>query len=315
MLSFKSFSRAVLLMAFLGLLASAQAMESAPSIQKSFTDAARSIPQALLARGYRRFGPLDLQSLLDGMKKVNLALVESLYRPERIGDQTGVAERSSAQWVRDRNQSRIEINKNLWLQTAPDVQKVIALHEYLGANAFEDGNYVVSTALWMLTQERTYEVLKPDETRSLASLVQGELEASGGVTGVGGGGDEDGAQLKMRMLTLALERTAKTRDAAERQDALRSLHATFYHKTEILRRPPKGNIFAEGMKARIRQGFESCQNFIALSPQKQTDVFNETSRRASEDFRRAFPSRKVFLEKCREMISEGLEKLLQQVEK
>lgn len=186
-----------------------------------FQARAREIPTRLLRLGYTHFGSLDLRDLLNSMPAVSVTSKPKIQRPEPIAGLNTA--RSSAQWFEDKRGLHIEVSSERWATTPIDSREVIGLHEYLGAAKFRDKNYGPSSALWLLSQPQTQQHLSAAEKQSLVDKVI--IEAGGGISGVGGGGEEAGVTTKLMLLKRDLNVLSQSFDARTRQVALQRLHA------------------------------------------------------------------------------------------
>ena len=218
----------------------AEPLEADP-IVRDFKEAAVAIPKTLLNAGRRKFGRLDLKTLIEKMDTVKVTSVAKVSHPVRVSDTK--LERNSAQWRRDASgvsiEASIEVSRTLWLRTVAEERYVIALHEYFGALGFDDHNYLLSTALWFLAVEDVRQTLSRHEEQELSERIAHQAVANnGGIIGVGGGGDRYGAGVKMGMMGLYFERMKAARTAKERAGHFDGILGTLYTGTEVKRREP-----------------------------------------------------------------------------
>ena len=171
---------------------------------------AKQIPNALIARGERSLGTIDLARLVQLIDEAPMRPTDWIFRPQKIG--TGaIMRRSSAQWTVQRVPGRrvrywIDLNVTLWEITLQEAAPLIALHEFIGvygalygqtAGAVDDENYVATTVAALLAEDQTHAILTDEELKQLRDQIR-ILYAGGGVTVVGGGGDFTGPYGKLR---------------------------------------------------------------------------------------------------------------------
>ena len=230
--AFKSFLLSALVTTSFGVVATNAAAAPKAKAQKTdsvaqFRIAAVSIPTTLMNAGYDSFGRLKLADLIDQARTVPVTPVNELHRVQMAGDNE--MDRSSAQWSRSNGDS-IKLNQKMWVTTSAEAQKVLALHENLGAAGYNDDDYLMSTGMWVLTRP---EIAHLNDTEK-NGVVERITASAGGITGVGGGGDVFGASVKMRMLLSSLDRVSKS-SGEDRADSVNFFYSVFYMGMEIHR--------------------------------------------------------------------------------
>jgi hypothetical protein len=116
--------------------------------------------------------------------------------------------RNSARWWRAQNgHYGIQINSQTWRQESQELKPSLALHEYLGSVGIDDNDYGCSTSLWLLSRRSVYASKLTDQEMSRIenyglSLCSDnrQVRVAGTSTGVGGGGDSRGLELKMILI-------------------------------------------------------------------------------------------------------------------
>jgi hypothetical protein len=185
------------------------------STVQDFRLAAYAIPKALHDKGYRKLGDINLVDFTKKMESVKVGTVKDLVVPVQGGDV-----RSSAQWQRvPGQQPKILINQKMWTPTPESYKPLISLHENLGALGFNDKDYNLSSAMWLLAHPETDEVLTDKEKSTIIDYLNGAAE-NGGVIGVSGGGDMGGAGLKKETLEVQLKDMAQLKSKKDRKQKL-----------------------------------------------------------------------------------------------
>jgi hypothetical protein len=262
------------------------------------------IPQDLLHKGYSRFGRLDLGDLLKSIASTHAGPSATwITRPE--GPATDAENRSSAQWIRDANGAFILLNKLIWLEKPRPVRAVLALHEELGVAGFNDHDYGISSGLWLLTQPR------------LASLSAGEkagiengitVQSGGGITGVGGGGDEEAVAQKLELLGRDLDQLASApADRPERGSAMQTLQTDLARHISVRRKlPPDSPQARERARDVVTTNFYYCKRLLAASPEFQLDAFTFLQNNSPADSSTKFKTIDDMLNFCRYYVKRGL---------
>jgi hypothetical protein len=169
-----------------------------------FAPLAQVIPDKLIALGYERIGELDLKRLKKDLKKVSWYRIGGGFLSGSGGTRmTGL--------YSSKNHEAF-INTLNWDWVRSDLQALTVLHEGLGASGYIDEDYQISLALWFLSERSRDELRsligesKPT-WQSLGQIERREGEAvyrdSGGITGIGGGGDYVGLNVKATLLEQA----------------------------------------------------------------------------------------------------------------
>lgn len=170
-----------------------------------FETAARAIPQQLIRKGYSQFGDLNLQNFIQTMDQVQIFTAPEVETPE---DNNTV--RIFAHWQRNANGTTITLSERAWPAAAQTPWKnALALHEMLGALGYEDQNYNLSTSLWFLAQDKIDQILNKNEMHTVIRSTNDLAKSTGGIIGVGGGGDLIGPGAKISVLENYLEKFAK----------------------------------------------------------------------------------------------------------
>lgn len=276
----------------------------------SFQNAASSIPNKLLAQGYRNFGRLDLQTLVQRMDSVHVTAVGSIRRPERLGDVP--VERDSAEWNRS-GAPFIRVNSSRWAKTPAAVRNVIALHEHLGVAGYEDRHYVISTGMWLLAHPDSHQIMNPSELQGVTDRIQQEASAQGGVTGVGGGGDEHGARVKMTRLDRTLKTLGRAAGGDARVAALHDLYASFYMNDEINRSPSKG-WYKPVLKEQVTGGYNFCESVLKMSDTARRAELQRLHSAGNPEVLRKLPDVKSMVKFCTRLTKRGLKRTLQDVD-
>jgi hypothetical protein len=221
------------LILLLGMALSAHAEVS--QFQLNFEKLGSQIPKRLNQIGLGQFAGFDARELSASINDhhIPVKLVPWITRPEPVGTVI-VAGRFSAQWYNDETGRYIEVNQTLWPSTPAVLKPVIALHEYVGVlSFFNDHDYEASLAMWLLTLPKTKTILTEGEIQGLVERIRGQLVARGGISGVGGGGDEFAVLTKMNLLKEALANVARKRRGTEaRREAVDNMYGWLYIKTE-----------------------------------------------------------------------------------
>jgi hypothetical protein len=206
-------SRGLVCLALVGagsLSASAQRAESTQpqfsreKADREFAPLAQAIPDKLLALGYERIGGLELRRLKKDLEKVTWYRIDGGFLSGSGGTRmTGLY---------SSKEHEANINTLNWGWVRRERQALMALHEGLGASGYLDEDYQISLALWFLSERNRDELrsLLGDSKptwQSLDKIERREGEAiyvdSGGITGIGGGGDYVGLDLKATLLEQA----------------------------------------------------------------------------------------------------------------
>ena len=162
------------------------------------------VPRALRNRGMSQLGAIHLDQLIEELTKVEW----SVFNLGFISASGG--KRTTAMYLVKSKQ--VFVTELAWQWVLPQFQPLMALHEGLGASGYDDENYQISTTLFYLAQipaAEADEIMKAGPfLEILQSVVRRTKEpkyllASGGATGVGGGGDYLGAEAKVMLLFLA----------------------------------------------------------------------------------------------------------------
>jgi hypothetical protein len=174
---------------------------SAQTVTDNFKFYAHQIPQNLIAQGYSRIGALDFRQILQQMDQIHIESYPWVQTPEQDG-----AIRIFARWERRSDGTFIMVNEATWNRAGDDNSKTaLAMHEVLGALGYNDENYNISTSLWLLSREQTKQILDRSEQKTVANQVKNLSSMNtGGVIGVGGGGDMIGPIIKINILEIAL---------------------------------------------------------------------------------------------------------------
>lgn len=235
----------------------------------------------LVAKGYSSFGPLKLEPFLRSMKSIDVKSGGWISRPQSsVGGET--FSRSSAEWKLDAvGNAHILLNRALWEKTEPDLRNVIGMHEYLGAEGFYDRNYEVSSALWALsTPEASY--LTSDDKAALTNRISATAR-SGGIVGIGGGGDEAGAGIKVSSLRRDLGRLAEAGGEAEHRAVVANLQEDFAIQSEVKRfgNTDSGLLFDNVAPTDVADATRivtACQQVLRLPETDQAAIFRDLTK-------------------------------------
>jgi hypothetical protein len=189
----------------------------------SFLVSAQAIPNQLSRLGYDRVGGIDLSTLNRSMSAIQVMSVkrEKIKAANRDGWSDG---RSTARWQVDGNGVTISVACEWWGRLPS--KNLLALHEYLCAMGYNDDEYEISSAFWLLSQPLAQAHLTDEEKNQVEQQAarQGRQQfARGGVVGVGGGGE--GVSVLARIMTMerGLKRLSTAQDEATRQSAIRTI--------------------------------------------------------------------------------------------
>lgn len=193
-----------------------------------FVRASQEIPARLLNAGYSKIGRLDIRKLYQQASRVPVIPVDSetMLRLNR-------GERAGARWQRQGRQSVIYFNAEFWQgDNMPEVRPVIALHEHLGIAGYDDHNYQLSIALWLLSRNDIQLHFTSAEKRTLHDDVVTLARSGGGVIGVGGGGDNGSLFIRMNMMQNSVDSIIRSRDRAVRRNHL-NIILTYLHHVNV----------------------------------------------------------------------------------
>jgi hypothetical protein len=168
-----------------------------------FRASARMIPSILIQKGFTQVGDINMRQLVNQMNQVQV-------RPageDEIAAMNGNG-RKTARWEINGASRTIVFNAS-WINKFSDQKGLLALHEFLGALSFDDEDYMTSAGLWFLSQGHTGR-LQPEELRRVLSSIESRARVryagnSGGVVGVGGGGEVLSAFSKTFALNRAMQ--------------------------------------------------------------------------------------------------------------
>lgn len=277
----------------------------------SFQQAGKQIPEALIEKGYVEFGAINLQDLVKSMSTIKAVSIPRFARPNPSdGYKTA---RSSAEWFRDPAGNYINISETEWPKIETSVQPMLALHEYLGAIGFNDENYLISSAMWLaaLATPDIKSILSANEIRAIESSVENQA-TSGGITAVGGGGDQHGIKTKMKILSDDLDAIAKTEDPDIRQTRLNKLMTSLYKTAEIKWKGPS-NPPDFGTRKAVTENFNHCKTLLTASPLVQRRAY-ATLQAHSPHLMKHLPNLKAVLDFCRFYVKRGLKAALKEGE-
>lgn len=247
---------------------------SSEEIVDDFKLMARKIPLTLQSQGYRSFGRLNLSSLFSLADSYEILTSDWIQYQSSQDKQLRTA-RSTAQWERTSSgKIRIQINQQIWPLKPIQVRSVIALHEYLGPAGFYDHDYVLSTSLWFLASATP---LTRSEKQELIDFITSISQmAGGGITGVGGGGDVSGVELRLKLLQKGIAELSQSTGPA-RNEVLSRISQYFRFNQEALWASPNVAISEyQSAPAEIAsevQMFRVCQKFLKLPSIRQREVF------------------------------------------
>jgi hypothetical protein len=260
------------------LLFSALVMAASDQAADSFKQAAVRVLESLAAKGYSSFGQFKLESFLHSMKSVDVKSTGWINRPQgSLGDET--FSRSSAEWTLDATgKAHIQVNSVLWEKTEPEVRSVIGMHEYLGAEGLYDRNYEVSSALWALsTPEASH--FNTEDKANLAKRISATA-FGGGIVGIGGGGDEAGADTKVSTLRRDLGRLAEAGSDEEHRAIMANIQEDLSIQSEVKRNGNTDNGLLYDNVAPIdvaeaSRTVTTCQQVLRLSDASQGKIYQE----------------------------------------
>ncbi len=185
------------------------------AFQTEFRNAASQIPNALLQSGYTNFGRLNLAQLNQRIASVKVVVVST----QDIRDSNG-GDRSSAHWTNLPSAQQIAVSLAWWKYF--DAQHtVLALHEVLGEFGFQDGEYWISTSLWLLTLPEAQTLTGAQRKLVGKWIMQNagyDIASGGTVIGVGGGGESASLWWRMESLQLSLREMSEATSAENRND-------------------------------------------------------------------------------------------------
>lgn len=236
----------------------AQTTADSDQVAASFRTASANIPALLLKRGYRSIGKVDLQSLVRQSADVSVVVVDSVELVQvSVGSIPAI--RSSAQWSgkNEKQDASIEVDRDAWLKTKSPIRDVLGLHEQLGISGVSDHDYSVSIGLWILSKDSSNSVFSKSERQAIFDDV---ARSSGGVVGVGGGGDDGGIESKMRFVANEIAKVANMKPA-KGSDVSRIEDLLFYLRLQI-------------EVQRTEDPLRGCKMIQALTPQMQGLVFS-----------------------------------------
>lgn len=199
------------------------------NVPQEFKSSALVIPGALLGKGYRKFGDLELTSFIERAQGMKVVAKATVAHPQDMGGGM-MMERNLAQWRRTA-MGDVTVS-NRWQKTPAGARPIASLHEALGALGFEDDIFTCSGALLILSDDEAREVLTASELAHFENIAQSNCKratAGGGTTGVTGGGDDYPATVRVR----ALRNTIKEiREGGDREGAVTNLRANLYQSFE-----------------------------------------------------------------------------------
>jgi hypothetical protein len=146
---------------------------------------AAEIPSKLVSAGITEVGPINLNSLLEAIKSVDVKTY-SEYPADNTGLRFGMRN----------SQGLVEYWAPSVPQTPADVKAVWLLHEFMEASKKYDQDYEYSTGMWWLLN------LNPQQREQFRKNVL-TIQLAGGVTGTGGGGDPWAIATKMMLLKIS----------------------------------------------------------------------------------------------------------------
>jgi len=170
----------------------------APSVDvtESAAALARRIPHQLQKLGLHRIGNFDIDEFNRKISSVRYCLLGGGYLSGSAGDRL-----SSIYLVKLRT---VSLNQLSWQWVDGEARAALVMHESLGALGYDDESYQLTLALWFLTQIPRDEIndflsSRLSEPLRLARATNDEhvYVMAGGVTGIGGGGDNVGLEAKM----------------------------------------------------------------------------------------------------------------------
>jgi hypothetical protein len=197
-----------------------------------FRASARTIPSILIRKGFSRVGDIDMRQLVNQMNQVQVRPAAE----DEIATLNGNG-RKTARWEINGAHRLIIFNAS-WIGKFNDQKGLLALHEFLGALNFDDEDYMTSAGLWFLSQGHTSRLQPAELQRVLQSIeVRARVRYSGGtggVVGVGGGGEVLSAFAKTYSLDRAMQLllAPESRNNPQRRSAIVDALITLMHTRE-----------------------------------------------------------------------------------
>jgi hypothetical protein len=184
----------------------------------------------------------------------------------------------------------IQVNRQLWTNTPGTLRAVISVHEHLGPSGINDQDYQVSTALALLASTEA-DSFTPDEKESFTAKINPAAH-SGGIVGISGGGDENGADTKMLMLHRDLGRLARENNPGKRKAIMANVRADLTIRSEVSRQnaDDHGLIFrtAPSEIADSTRYANVCQHVLRIPADQFENVFQSLAKQNPE-LRRKVP--------------------------
>lgn len=185
----------------------------AHGFQSEFLKQGSEIPLALERLGYTHFGKLNLDSFLRALPAHQVTFNDRVDKLNHNG-------RISGHWDAD---GRISVYRTWW-KRFHDQHSVLALHEYLGVEGYNDDQYWISVSMWFLTLPETQTNLSAEIRANIAQWITKNAnvriakgtQMAGGVVGVGGGGESGTLYVKMHGLLDSVRELGKPLDEIDR---------------------------------------------------------------------------------------------------
>lgn len=185
--------------------------QAAPPLAQDFLKQGKIIPQALLRLGYDQFGELNIKAMMQKMDGVRILSAPAQQIMLKNSDG-----RPTAHWRREAGSTSVTVSPEFWDDYMPETKPLIALHEFLGGVGFDDTNYHLSSALWLLSTPEAQKNLNPGEQKIIQNYIS-KAKNTGGVIGVGGGGDVVSCYVKKNVLLKKLRAFAEMRGPEREQ--------------------------------------------------------------------------------------------------
>lgn len=182
----------------------------------AFKKAGAEIPRALMKRGYRRFGNLDLARFIQDIEEVSVTSsdLRSIQQKNRNSRSEG---RGTGRWTLGHVSVACP-----YFNGFKEKRSAFAFHEYLGALGFTDHEYRGSLALWLLSRQDAHQLLRSDEKGLIVKWASAKLNGGdgGGAVGVGGGGEIGTVFVRTNYLQNQIDELKKKPRESERKEII-----------------------------------------------------------------------------------------------
>lgn len=171
------------------------------------------IVRALMKRGYSNFGPLRFSEII---RQMNSDAITVIPGTGLLGRQDL---RSTARWKREGRKLTVQVDCAWYNKFSRMERSVLALHDFAWSLGYDDEKYYISLGAWLLTQPVFHESLRTDEVSNFKGHIDQIAVASrsGGVVGVGGGGEIYTVACKLGPILDSLKTIREAQSQAERE--------------------------------------------------------------------------------------------------